>query len=131
MKTFFRGYSCAVYVGFVLFVLLNIADHPEPLLFGLLFLTIWPLAGIMMGYEPIIHIEAEHERKNGQKAPARWEWSFRDGLITGIVTSLLSLLCFFQLEQSLWLLAPPVIAAYFGPAVGLQLSLRRLKKARP
>jgi hypothetical protein len=95
--------------------------------FALVFLTIWPLVGIMAGYEPIIHIEAEYAQKKGQKPPGRYEGSFRDGLATGLVASLISLLCLWQLERSLWFLVPPVIAALFGPAVGVHYSLRRLK----
>lgn len=128
MKAFYLGYTCAAYAGFVAFVVLNIAGHPEPLLFALLFLTIWPLAGIMAGYEPMINLDADYERKNGQKAPARWEGGFRDGLATGLVVSLISLLCLWQLERSLWLLVPPVITALLGPATGAHFSLKRLKK---
>lgn len=131
MKAFYLGYTCAAYAGFVVFVLFNIVGHPEPLVFALLFLTIWPLVGIMAGYEPMIHIEAEYEQKNGQKPPARWNGSVRDGLATGFVASLISLLCFWQLERSLWFLAPPAIAALFGPAAGAQFSLRRLNRIPP
>jgi hypothetical protein len=130
MTPFYSGYGAAIYAGFIAFVALNISGHPEPLLFALLFLTIWPLVAIMAGYEPIIHFEADHERTHHRKPPDRWMGGIRDGVATGLVVSAISLTCERMLQHSLWFLAPPLLGLLLGPYVGVKVSLWRFRSIR-
>ena len=130
MTRFYSGYGAAIYAGFMVFVALNVSGHPEPLLFALLFLTIWPLIAIMLGYEPMIHYEADYEKKHQRKPPERWIGGIRDGIVTGLIVSAIALACERMLQDSLWFLAPPTLGLLLGPFLGVQLSLWRFKSTR-
>ena len=130
MKAYYTGYSAAVFAGFVLYAVTHLPEDSSPLLFLLLFLTIWPLITIMVGYEPIIHLEFAHEKKTGSKPPKRWNGDVRDGAITGSIFAVILLVCMSQAERSWWFWGVPVVAAFVSPVIGAQFSLRRFTKNR-
>lgn len=130
MTSFYFGYGAGIYVGFIAFVALNVSGNSEPLLFALLFLTIWPMAAMMVGYEPMIHFEADYEKTRQRKLPVRWAGGIRDGIVTGLIVSAISLACERMLQHSLWFFAPLILGLLLGPYVGVRVSLWRFNSTR-
>lgn len=129
MKAYYAGYCGAIYVGFVVVVVIGSSGHPDPLLFALLFLTLWPLVIMLMGYEGVMHVGHEYEKRHGAPPPRAWERAAIDGVLCGVIVWTVSALAFLMPNVGLWFLAVPLAMAYLAPGIGLSISLRRTGQA--
>jgi hypothetical protein len=123
MPTFYKGYSFSVYLAFVIFVAKESQEHPDPFTFALLFLTIWALLTILVGYQGVIHAQTEFKQKHESDLPMTWPNSLAHGIACGIVFGIMSLSIVWSPSFNPVYLGIPVFYALFGPGFGLTASI--------
>ena len=128
MRSFYAGYCAAVYVGFIVFVLVELREHSSPLLFASLFLTIWPLLAMLLGYEGVMHVASDYEKKHDEEPPSTWKNAMAHGMAAGVVVSIVAMLCIWIPPiKSVFLLAVPLLGWAFVPGLAAWISIKRAR----
>jgi len=127
MRTFYIAYCITVYVGYIIFVAVELLKgHTNALAFAFFFLTIWPLLTMFVGYEGLIHVKSEYIKKtNSGSIPMNWNKAIRDGAMAGVIVIISGMLCIWSSINSIWLFAIPIIAALIAPGIMGSISINR------